>query len=178
MFARLTMSSLFLFGALVLGASACTKATEEKPVAAAPKATTDDRSTQDKEKDTINAAAAMDMPNNFTFTAVQFGYDSCDLDATSRAELDQAAKYLQENKTLHVTIAGHADERGTAEYNLALGEKRAAAVRKYLSTMGVSSERLATISFGELQPVANGQSEDAFAKNRRADFKVDNTNKR
>jgi peptidoglycan-associated lipoprotein len=161
-----------MYSMLLLSAVACSKQDEQQPVAAAPVKPVD-KSATDKEKDTINAAREMDLPSNFQFTAIQFGYDSCDLDAAARQELDQAAKYLQENKGLHVTIAGHADERGTAEYNLALGEKRAAAVRKYLSTMGVSQERLATISFGELQPVVNAHTEEAFAKNRRADFKVE-----
>lgn len=160
------------YSLLLVGAVACSKAEEQKPVAAAPTQTQTQKTQNEKETATINAAKEMDLPA-FNFTAVQFGYDSSDLDDTARAQLDQAAKYLSDNKQLHVTIAGHADERGTAEYNLALGEKRAAAVRKYLSTMGVSAERLGTISFGELQPVANGQTEEAYSKNRRADFKVD-----
>jgi peptidoglycan-associated lipoprotein len=168
------LSRKTLYSILLVSAVACSKQEEQAPVAAAPTQSDADKSAADKEKDTINAAAEMDMPPNFQFAAIQFGYDSCDLDSEARAQLDQAATYLQNNKSLHVTIAGHADERGTAEYNLALGEKRANAVRKYLSTMGVSAERLGTISFGELQPVENAQTEEAFAKNRRADFKVEN----
>jgi peptidoglycan-associated lipoprotein len=174
---RIALSLLFI------GAAACSKTTDTPPAAspdqnqaakdAAAKA---ERDRLAKENSTMNAAAKMDMPTNFNFTAVQFGYDSTDLDDAARAQLDQAAKWLSDNKTVHLTIAGHADDRGTQEYNLALGEKRAAAVRKYLSTMGVSQQRLATISFGELQPVANDQTEEAFAKNRRADFKVENKN--
>ena len=165
---------------LFIGAAACSSTTDKQPVASpsADQAARDaaakaERDRLAKENAAINAAANMDMPTNFNFAAVQFGYDATDLDDTSRAQLDQAAKWLSDNKTVHLTIAGHADDRGTQEYNLALGEKRAAAVRKYLATMGVSQQRLATISFGELQPVENGQSEEAFAKNRRADFKVE-----
>src|SRR5258706_4638229 len=121
---RTTLSSM-----LLLAAVACSKQEEKNPVAAAPTPPPAEKSTADKEKATINAAADMDIPSNFNFTAVQFAYDSCDLSDTARAQLEQAAKYLQDNRQLHVTIAGHADDRGTAEYNLALGEKRAAACR-------------------------------------------------
>lgn len=112
---------------------------------------------------------------DFQWTAIRFGYDSTDLNDEARAVLDQAAKYLAQNKGLELTISGHADERGTTEYNLSLGENRAKSVRKYLSQLGVSPERLKTVSFGELRPVSNGQDEAAFAQNRRAEFEVKNS---
>jgi peptidoglycan-associated lipoprotein len=99
---------------------------------------------------------------------VFFGYDSSTLDDTARATLDRQAAWLQQFPGVTVTIEGHTDERGTREYNLALGERRASAVRSYLGTLGVPSDRTLTISYGEERPVDPGHDESAYALNRRA----------
>jgi peptidoglycan-associated lipoprotein len=99
---------------------------------------------------------------------VFFGYDSSTLDDTARQTLDRQAAWLQQFPAVAVSIEGHTDERGTRDYNLALGERRAAAVRDYLVALGVLSERLQTISYGEERPVDPGHDESAYALNRRA----------
>jgi peptidoglycan-associated lipoprotein len=99
---------------------------------------------------------------------VFFGYDSSTLDDTARATLDRQAAWLQQFPGVTVTIEGHTDERGTREYNLALGERRASAVRSYLGTLGVPSDRTLTISYGEERPVDPAHDENAYALNRRA----------
>ena len=103
---------------------------------------------------------------------VFFGYDSSDVDAAARQVLESNAQVLELNPTWVVAIEGHCDSRGTPEYNLALGERRAYAVRDYLIGLGVSSDRVQTISYGEEFPFAAGETEDAWASNRRAHFVI------
>jgi peptidoglycan-associated lipoprotein len=98
---------------------------------------------------------------------VMFGLDSYDLRPEARGVLEKQAAWLEQNPGVTVTIEGHADERGTREYNLALGEKRANAVRDYLVALGVNANRIRTISFGKERPVDPRSAEDAWAKNRR-----------
>lgn len=102
---------------------------------------------------------------------VYFDYDSFTLQPEARQALERTAAWLQANSSVKVTIEGHCDERGSDEYNLALGERRAIAVKNYLTTLGIVAERLITISYGEEQPAVDGQNESAWSKNRRAEFK-------
>ena len=99
---------------------------------------------------------------------VYFGYDSAVLDGNSQATLYRQAAFLKGNPSLTVTIEGHCDERGTREYNLALGERRAAAARDYLLAQGVDPARIRVISYGKERPVAAGSNETSWSKNRRA----------
>ena len=99
---------------------------------------------------------------------VFFGTDRHDLDAEARSVLRRQAAYLTENPGASITIEGHADERGTREYNLGLGDRRANAARDFLVSLGVGSGRVRTISYGKERPVAVGHSESAWAQNRRA----------
>jgi peptidoglycan-associated lipoprotein len=101
---------------------------------------------------------------------VHFALDSYSLDDAARAILDKNAKLMRDNPGWTVTVAGHCDERGTAEYNQALGEKRANAVRDYLVGAGVPDSRVKTVSYGKEMPVDEGHDESAWAKNRRAEF--------
>ena len=103
--------------------------------------------------------------------AVYFDYNSFTLSPAARQSLERNAAWLQANLDTKVTIEGHCDERGSDEYNLALGERRAVAVKRYLATLGVNAERLATISYGEERPAVAGHDERAWAQNRRAELK-------
>jgi peptidoglycan-associated lipoprotein len=103
---------------------------------------------------------------------VNFEFDSSVLDEDARAKLDENASWLSDNPETKVVVEGHCDERGTNEYNLALGERRAQSVFSYLRTAGVSAEQMSTISYGEELPLDDGHSESAWAKNRRAHFQV------
>ncbi len=102
------------------------------------------------------------------FTDAFFDYDSHALREDARAALDRAAKLLRDNADVSLTIEGHCDERGTVEYNQALGEKRANAARDYLANAGVAASRLQTVSYGKERPFAEGHDESAWAQNRRA----------
>ena len=99
---------------------------------------------------------------------VFFATNKSSLTTASRATLRKQATYLRKNKKLNVTIEGHADERGTREYNLALGERRANAAKDYLMTYGISGKRISTISYGKEKPVNPGSSALAWSQNRRA----------
>ena len=101
---------------------------------------------------------------------VYFDYDSSDILDSETAALEALAAWLNANPSATITIEGHCDERGTTEYNLALGDRRAARAKSYLEKLGVSSARLKTVSYGEEKPVVVGHDEDAWAKNRRAHF--------
>ena len=97
-----------------------------------------------------------------------FATNKSSLTTASRATLRKQATFLRKNKNLNVTIEGHADERGTREYNLALGERRANAARDYLMTYGISGKRISTISYGKEKPVNPKSSPVAWSQNRRS----------
>ena len=99
---------------------------------------------------------------------VFFATNKSSLTTASRATLRKQATYLRKNKKLNVTIEGHADERGTREYNLALGEKRAQAVKNYLVGLGINPDRVSTISYGKERPAVVGSNDGAWAQNRRS----------
>mgnify|MGYP001487672851 CR=1 FL=1 len=101
---------------------------------------------------------------------VFFATNKSSLTTASRATLRKQATFLRKNKSLSVTIEGHADERGTREYNLALSERRAKAVEDFLSASGVSSFNVEVVGYGEEKPVDNGSNESAWSQNRRAEL--------
>jgi peptidoglycan-associated lipoprotein len=106
------------------------------------------------------------------FQPALFDFDSYSLREDARAALDKDAALLRSNAGVKVTVEGHCDERGTAEYNQALGEKRAQAARDYLVAAGIDAGRLQTVSYGKEQPIDPGHDEAAWAKNRRAQLAV------
>jgi peptidoglycan-associated lipoprotein len=103
---------------------------------------------------------------------VFFTLDSADLDETGRVAATENAEVMKKNAKWVVTIEGHCDERGTAEYNLALGERRAIAVKMFLVSLGISADRIRTISYGKEFPFDPGRTEEAMAKNRRGHFVI------
>lgn len=101
-----------------------------------------------------------------------FGYDQAALSDESRATLEKHALWLQNQRDVRVRLEGHCDERGTVDYNLALGDQRAQATRDYLLSLGVSPERMTTVSYGKERPLDLGHDESAWARNRRVHFAV------
>ncbi len=99
---------------------------------------------------------------------VYFAFDNSTISSDYEEMLAAHAAFLSADSSLKVTVEGHADERGTPEYNIALGERRAAAVSKYLETLGVQADQISIVSYGEEKPLEMGQSSEAYAKNRRA----------
>ena len=105
-------------------------------------------------------------------TDIQFEYDSYEITPEGRQVLQRNADWLSSNGNARVEIEGHCDQRGTVEYNLALGAKRAAAAKDYLESLGISADRLTTVSYGEELPLCHDDSETCFAENRRDHFVV------
>lgn len=103
---------------------------------------------------------------------IHFGYDSFDLTEEGRQVLRENANWLNENPRVRVELEGHCDERGTVEYNLALGAKRAAAAKAYLGSLAVAPDRVTTISYGEELPLCQEQTESCWERNRRAHFVI------
>jgi peptidoglycan-associated lipoprotein len=103
---------------------------------------------------------------------VHFEYDQSDLSSEEAALLDAKVPILQANTGVMIRVAGHTDERGSDEYNLALGQRRAAAVKAYLVQRGIPETRIETVSYGEERPIAQGSNESAYSQNRRAEFEI------
>jgi peptidoglycan-associated lipoprotein len=109
-----------------------------------------------------------DFMRSVSSDTVRFGLDMYDIDSEARAVLDTQAQWLQQYPNVRITVEGHCDERGTREYNLALGDRRANAAKNYLAARGISATRITTISYGKERPAAIGSDEDSYAQNRRA----------
>ena len=109
-----------------------------------------------------------DFEHSVTSNTVHFALDRYDIDPQARAILDSQATWLAKWPNVPVSLEGHCDERGTREYNLALGDRRANAVKNYLAARGIDSRRISTISYGKERPLALGSDEASWAQNRRA----------
>lgn len=124
------------------------------------------------EGEDLSAKSLDELNRDSPFEPVFFALDSNDLSPEAQATLRQSAEILKKNMTWVVTIEGHCDERGTAQYNLALGERRAMTARTYLQSLGIEADRLRTVSYGKEFPFDPGHNEEAWARNRRAHFVI------
>jgi peptidoglycan-associated lipoprotein len=118
------------------------------------------------------AAAREATQKAFVNEIIHFSFDSALLSDQAQQILNHKADYLRTNSGVTVTVEGHCDERGTDAYNIALGERRAESVKNFLVDLGISTNRLNTVSYGEERPIAMGQDEASWAKNRRAQFVI------
>ena len=124
-------------------------------------------------EDSIRRARdAMESTRAALTAPIYFDYDSDAIGDAGRSALDQKLAILQANSGVRLRIAGHADERGSDEYNLALGQRRAASAKRYLTQRGIADSRIEIISYGEERPAASGGDESAFAQNRRDEFEI------
>lgn len=166
--------------ALVFVLSACSS-TQDETVIDAKDVITSDANTSgagpldDIYAEDINSASSGTQADLVTNVGdrVFFGYDRYDLSAEARNILEGQANWLNQYSSLNVTVEGHADERGTREYNLALSERRANSVKNYLIALGVDPRRINVIGFGKERPAVPGANETAWAQNRRAVTKVE-----
>ena len=122
--------------------------------------------------DAVGNRSLDDLNRNSPLKPVFFAVDSADIDESGRAAASANAEVLKKNPQWVITIEGHCDERGTAEYNLALGERRAIAVKSFLVSLGIPPDRVRTISYGKEFPFDPGRTEEAMAKNRRGHFVI------
>ena len=123
--------------------------------------------------DPVNYGPALGTQEHFVAgvngqNVIYFDTDRYNIDSADAAALQTQAQYLARNPSINITIEGHCDERGTRDYNLALGERRANAAKNYLVSLGVSADRIRTVSYGKERPVALGSNEQSWAQNRRA----------
>jgi peptidoglycan-associated lipoprotein len=125
---------------------------------------------QEQEAIRVKEEARMQFVNE----DVYFNFDDATLTSDARMILKQKVAWLRENPGASVLIEGHCDERGTAEYNIALGQRRAQSIKTFMINAGISASRLSTVSYGEERPVDFANNESAWAKNRRAHFKLQN----
>ncbi len=116
----------------------------------------------------VEPALTVTEKNRFEFQDVLFDFDKYSIRLDARAGLDSTAAWLNNHKDIQILLEGHCDERGTNEYNLALGEKRAKAAKTYLASRGVSPTRMRSVSYGEERPVCIAHNESCWQKNRRA----------
>jgi peptidoglycan-associated lipoprotein len=123
-------------------------------------------------EDSIASGSIDDINRNSPLKPVFYGLDVAEVDVEGQKILQENADLLRRYSTWQISIEGHCDERGTAEYNLALGERRAVAARNYLVSLGIPADRVKTVSYGKEFPFDPGHSEEAWAKNRRAHFVV------
>jgi peptidoglycan-associated lipoprotein len=161
--------ALFLVIPVLLGTVSCAKKTvtkeEPAPVVTPAPAPPPPPPVEDK------AAKAFDMAKNeFLRENIYFAFDKSILDSMAQATLRKKAEFLKTYPDVYTTIEGNCDERGTAEYNLALGERRAESAKSFLVDMGIEAYRISTVSYGEERPVCTEQTEDCWAKNRRDNF--------
>lgn len=143
---------------------------QEKPADTLPVTpTTQDTSAVDSTPMSFDAAGS-DSGKIDGLKTVSFEFDKSTLSAASKKVIQGNAEWMKANAKTKVQIEGHCDSRGSIEYNVALGERRANAVKDYMINLGIPASRLATISYGEEKPLVSGENEDSWAKNRRANF--------
>jgi peptidoglycan-associated lipoprotein len=155
-------------------ATGCAKKAVQAPPTPPPAPSTEEKTptppTPPKEDNDNKVPTPGGTLSSSDFQPAFFDYDSYTLREDARGALDQDAKLLRDNPNVKITIEGHCDERGTDEYNQALGEKRAQAARDYLVKAGIQTARLSIISYGKERPFDPGHDEAAWSKNRRAHF--------
>lgn len=154
-------------------AKAPTPEREERKVEAAREEEKEPEKETPKKVEVKQAEVDVDLGmRTFEGEKIYFDYDKSELKPEARAVLRKKAEWLRDNPEFSARIEGHCDERGTNEYNLALGERRANAAWRFLNALGISGGRLTTISYGEERPVDPGQNQDAWSKNRRDEFRL------
>jgi len=165
-----------LLTVLMLSAFACTK----RPPKTTPVDDTAQAADASTDTDTVDRAGISEeelyrqqyeQERAEVLQDVRFDYDSAALSSEARATLERIGQWMMKRPDAQIVIEGHCDERGSQEYNLALGERRAASAKSYLLSYGIEGSRLRTISYGEELPLDPAQNETAYAKNRRAHFK-------
>lgn len=164
------LQRLMIFTALVFALSACkstetTDTPQTEPTVAAP--TTE---APKVESTPMDFAGGSDSGKIAGLQTVNFEFDKSSLSANAKKKIKSNADWMKANANTKVQIEGHCDARGSIEYNVALGERRANAVKSYMVSLGIPADRLSTISYGKEKPLDSGDSESAWAKNRRANF--------
>ena len=168
MFYKIIISLLL---AVFLAACSTTKEDAATSTSGSSSSSSDSVASSDDESSSIVPGSQEDLIVNVG-DRVFFGYDSAELDSDAQELLQDQVAWLKQYPDVSITVEGHCDERGTREYNLALGEKRAQASKNYLISMGIGSNRISTISYGKERPAVVGSNDGAWSQNRRSVTKV------
>lgn len=168
----MNLKSLILSTLLVLSLASC--ANNQKKTAAADNTKADKGQIDNGSNNGISLDLNGDSDSNKagSLKTIYFDFNSSSLSGSTKESLANNAKFLKDNASVKVQVEGHCDERGGVQFNLALGERRAKGVREYLISQGIDAGRITTISFGKERAVAFGHDEDAWSKNRRANFVI------
>src|SRR5574340_15761 len=176
--AAVMLAALILFTGCQKKVSTRPEEATPPPVKQQPETTQQPKTTEKISEKKVESVTSSDIASEYAegkegmFADIMFDYDKYDVKASYKSELQAVGEWMTKNSSAKVSVEGHCDERGTNEYNLALGDRRAKAVRDYLVSLGVSSSRIESISYGEEKPVCTEQSEECWAKNRRAHFVI------
>ncbi|AWT48891.1 peptidoglycan-associated lipoprotein Pal [Psychrobacter sp. YP14] len=168
MYSTLKISAISLVSAALLVTTGCASKSNTSEFVVAPMAVPGNAAYQTGPLVTNSEQVQADAQN--LRSVVRFAFDSYDIDAEAANILDEQVAFLSSHPDARVLVAGHTDERGSSEYNHALGERRAQAVRSYLASKGIMDARVETISYGEDRPVAAGSDEASYSQNRRAEL--------
>ena len=177
------LSAAIILAALILFTGCQKKATRPveappQPVKEQPEAVQQPKTPEKISEKKVESVTSSDIASEYAagkegmFADIMFDYDKYDVKDSYKSELQAVAEWMTKNNSAKLSVEGNCDDRGTNEYNLALGDRRAKAVRDYLVSLGVASSRIETISYGEEKQVCTDQSEECWAKNRRAHFIV------
>ncbi len=169
---KVSLIVLFIFGGLVGCASTKSSSLADDQAKMGQSDMSQQEKAQGADDKPMQGEAVMSHEAMAGMGMIHFDFDQFTLSDEARRILGDNAKYLAANNTVQVAIEGHCDERGSDEYNLALGESRALAARNYLVSLGISASRLSVISYGEEKPLVKASDEAAWAQNRRAEFKA------
>ncbi|NTV66635.1 MAG: peptidoglycan-associated lipoprotein Pal [Chlorobaculum sp.] len=167
---KVTKRALYVPALLFLGACCASKPVSKVSPASANQSSQAASAAASASASAASAAAASAAMNAVSLGDIYFDFDRANITPESEAQLKQNADWMAVNKTKSVIIEGHCDERGTAEYNMALGERRAESAKSGMKSLGVDPARVSTVSFGEEKPFDPGHNEEAWAKNRRDHF--------
>ena len=164
-----TMTYVALSGALMIALAGCAKNRAPDALPDAPDGGTyNGGNSSGGGVDTVGLGTEADFIRSIQSNTVYFDTDRYNIDAADQAILASQARWLAQYPNVRVTVEGHADERGTRDYNIALGERRASAARNYLASLGVDPSRISVVSYGKERPIALGSDEASWAQNRRA----------
>ena len=163
---------IFLALLLVIPGLMFSVSCQKKLVDASPKPVAKEEPKPEPKKEPAPAPVAYKAPGVIMQEDIYFDFDKSTLTPAAQDNLLRKAEWLRENSDVTVTIEGHCDSRGTNEYNLALGDRRAESAKAFLVDLGIAASRITTISYGEERPVCTQQNEECWAKNRRDNFVV------
>ena len=172
------LAALILFTGCQKKVSTRPEEAPPQPVKQQPEPAQQPKTTEKISEKKVESVTSSDIASEYAegkegmFADIMFEYDKYDVKESYKSELQAVAEWMTKNSSAKLSVEGNCDDRGTNEYNLALGDRRAKAVRDYLVSLGVASSRIETISYGEEKQVCTEQSEECWAKNRRAHFVI------